>query len=137
MYTQVWGLFNQILNRTRDMERNNKKLKKQQRALILAKTLLKEQHENGDLAIAEDEDDPDGEIDYRKIYKTIMCPLQDSCPHVKKLRWPSTNIKSNTKFGKKCPYAHHPMELQFPQTLDIRISSNKNILKRKLVGKKP
>ena len=89
------------------------------------------------MGMQDDEDDPDGEIDYRKIYKTIMCPLEDSCPHVQKLRWPSTAIKSNTKFGKKCPYAHHPMELQFPESLDIRISSNKTIMKKKLVGKKP
>ena len=122
MYSQVWGLFESILNRDRDLERDKKKLSKQQEALYEAKKRLKEQHEeNMGIPVPEDEDDPDIEIDYRKIYKTIMCPLGDTCPHVRKLRWPSTNIKSNTKFGKKCPYAHHPNELQFPQTLDIRI----------------
>jgi hypothetical protein len=48
-----------------------------------AKTLLKEQKENGFDAPAEGEDDV-GEVDYRKIYKTIMCPLKDACPKLKK-----------------------------------------------------
>jgi len=51
------------------------------------------------------------EIDQRKIYKTIMCPLKADCPKVKMQRWPSSNIPSKEKFGKDCPYAHHPMEL--------------------------
>ena len=62
---------------------------------------------------ADDDDDPD-EVDYRKIYKTIMCPLKEQCSRVKMQRWPSSSLKSTTKFGKDCPYAHHPMELQFP-----------------------
>jgi len=51
------------------------------------------------------------EIDYRKIYKTIMCPLKNECPKLKLLRWPSSSIKTQCKVGKDCPYAHHPMEL--------------------------
>jgi hypothetical protein len=59
-------------------------------------------------------DEPTGddeEVDYRKIYKTIMCPLKLECSKVKMQRWPYSNIKSHQKFGKDCPYAHHPMEL--------------------------
>jgi hypothetical protein len=48
------------------------------------------------------------------MYKTIMCPLRDKCPHDIRPRWPTSNTKSITKFGYECPYAHHPMELRFP-----------------------
>jgi len=75
-------------------------------------------------------------VDYKKLYKTIMCPLKKDCPKVKMLRWPSTNLKANRPFGRDCPYAHHPMELLFPETLDIRISANKNIQSKKTSGKK-
>lgn len=51
------------------------------------------------------------DIDQRKIYKTIMCPLKADCPKVKMQRWPFSGIPSKEKFGKDCPYAHHPMEL--------------------------
>lgn len=65
-----------------------------------------------------------------------MCPLKKDCPKVKMLRWPSTNLKARRQFGKNCPYAHHPMELLFPETLDIRISANKTIQNAKTSGKK-
>lgn len=54
-----------------------------------------------------------------------MCPLKDACPKLIPPRWPSSQHISVTKFGKNCPYAHHPMELQFPETLDMRIAANK------------
>ena len=63
--------------------------------------------------------------DYTKIYKTIMCPLKTECPKLKVARWPSSKVRTHVKFGKDCPYAHHPMELEFPQTLKIRLSANK------------
>lgn len=53
-------------------------------------------------------------IDFRKIFKTIMCPLKDSCPKKLKQRWPYTLLKTHEKLGKDCPYAHHAMELAFP-----------------------
>lgn len=52
--------------------------------------------------------------DFKNMFKTIMCPLKNECPKFKNLRWPSSSLKAITKFGKDCPYAHHPMELQFP-----------------------
>ena len=58
-----------------------------------------------------------------------MCPLKNDCPKVKMLRWPTSSLKSHTKFGKDCPYAHHPMELQFPETLSVRLQSNQKIVK--------
>ena len=82
-----------------------------------------------------DENQPEP-VDYKKLYKTIMCPLKHECPKVKMLRWPSTSLKARRPFGKDCPYAHHPMELLFPETLDIRISANKKIQKKETDGKK-
>jgi hypothetical protein len=58
------------------------------------------------------------------LFKTIMCPLGDSCPKVKKSRWPNSSIKSVTNFGALCPYAHHLMELEFPETLVTKISAS-------------
>ena len=77
-----------------------------------------------------DQGDDDDEIDYRKLFKTIMCPLKDACPKLIPPRWPSSKHKSITRFGKNCPYAHHPMELQFPQTLDMRIAANRACAKK-------
>jgi hypothetical protein len=90
--------------------------------LTAAKKGLKEQREMGFDAPADGDDD--GEIDYRKIFKTIMCPLKDSCPKLKKQRYPYTGVKSHAKLGKDCPYAHHAMELQFPQTINMRLKAN-------------
>jgi hypothetical protein len=58
------------------------------------------------------------------LFKTIMCPLKDKCSKIKKPRWPSTNIKSFTKFGEECPFAHHPMELNFPESIITKFSAN-------------
>jgi hypothetical protein len=44
-------------------------------------------------------------------------------------RWPTTNTKSFTKFGEECPFAHHPMELMFPESIITQISANKSIIK--------
>jgi hypothetical protein len=57
------------------------------------------------------------------LFKTIMCPLGDNCPKVRKSRWPNSSIKSVTNFGAMCPYAHHLMELEFPETLKTKISA--------------
>lgn len=59
-----------------------------------------------------------------------MCPLKHECPKLIPLRWPSSNHKAITKFGKNCPYAHHAMELQFPETLQMRIAANKVCAKK-------
>lgn len=78
----------------------------------------------------EENNDDDDEQDFRKLFKTIMCPMKDACPKLIPPRWPSSKHKSITRFGKNCPYAHHPMELQFPQTLDMRIAANKACAKK-------
>ena len=89
--------------------------------LSKAKKELKDQQENG--FDPQEGDEENGEVDYRKLYKTIMCPLKDSCPRLKKQRWPYTDKKSHSKMGKDCPYAHHAMELSFPETIDTRLAA--------------
>lgn len=51
------------------------------------------------------------------IFKTIMCPLKRTCPKDNSDRWPRTV----TQLGMLCPYAHHAMELQFPETIRAKI----------------
>jgi hypothetical protein len=63
------------------------------------------------------------------IYKTIMCPLKDKCPHDIRPRWPTSNTKAITKFGKDCPFAHHPMELKFPESLITSMKSSFQTIK--------
>lgn len=58
-----------------------------------------------------------------------MCPLKERCNKVIKIRWPYSNIKSIARFGQSCPYAHHPMELNFPQSLNSRISNTETAKK--------
>lgn len=52
-----------------------------------------------------------------------MCPLKDRCPKVRKKRWPDSGIKTTKKFGELCPYAHHLMELEFPETVHFKIAA--------------
>ena len=61
----------------------------------------------------------------KKLFKTIMCPLVENCPNDTRQRWPKSSDPCVTKFGSKCPYAHHLMELTFPQTLKTKISAIK------------
>ncbi len=51
--------------------------------------------------------------DLREKSKTMMCPLGDHCENDLRPRWPNTNTKTISKFGKKCEYAHHLFELRF------------------------
>lgn len=63
------------------------------------------------------------------LFKTIMCPLGDACSKVRKARFPKSSIKSVTQFGAMCPYAHHYMELQFPETHQNKINATNNMKK--------
>lgn len=64
----------------------------------------------------------DGDI--QKVhFKTIMCPLIETCQNDTRDRWPKSSLKTTTQLGYKCPYAHHPMELVFPQTIKTKISA--------------
>jgi len=56
--------------------------------------------------------------------------MKEQCQKVKMQRWPSSSLKATTKFGKDCPYAHHPMELQFPESLNMRIKATEQKSKK-------
>jgi hypothetical protein len=58
-----------------------------------------------------------------------MCPLKDNCNKVKKPRWPTSNTKSVTQFGEECPFAHHPMELRFPESIVTKLASSFQTIK--------
>ena len=47
----------------------------------------------------------------KELYKTIMCPLLADCPNDCRPRWHKSGERTTMPFGKKCPYAHHYMEL--------------------------
>lgn len=57
------------------------------------------------------------------LFKSIMCPLGDQCPKDNRARWPKSGTKTVTPFGEKCLYAHHYNELEFPETLNTKISA--------------
>jgi len=61
-----------------------------------------------------------------------MCPLGAQCPKDNRPRWPASSTKTVKSFGEKCLYAHHYLELEFPETLNTKIA----IINSKLAGKK-
>jgi len=74
------------------------------------------------------------------LFRSIMCPLKDKCPGDMRPRWPTSNTKAKTKFGEQCPYAHHQMELKFPETILTKLNSSKTMiqkLKEKIDREKP
>jgi hypothetical protein len=74
------------------------------------------------------------------LFRSIMCPLKDKCSKSKIPRWPTSNTKSFTKFGEECPFAHHPNELMFPESIVTKISANIQRIKtleQKMVEEKP
>ena len=70
----------------------------------------------------------------RVLFRSIMCPLREKCPRDARPRWPTSNTKSITKFGEECPYAHHPMELKFPESIVTKLAASKETIKN-LKGK--
>ena len=99
MFDDVWEIL-QIILKQADSNQKTKKLQDHSKKLLTnAKIKLKEQKAMGFDEGGEGQDKDDKEIDYRKIYKTIMCPLKDSCPKLKKQRWPYTETKSHAKLG--------------------------------------
>ena len=74
------------------------------------------------------------------LYRSIMCPLKDKCPKDMRPRWPTSNTKSITKFGEQCPYAHHLMELKFPESILTKLKAMKqtiNTLRGRMDSEKP
>ena len=74
------------------------------------------------------------------LFKTIMCPLKEKCLKITNRRWPTSSIRTHTQFGDMCPFAHHPMELRFPESLFTSYSSNVkriNSLEKSIVSEDP
>lgn len=128
LYDECWDVFTLLLKRAEEVERRRVGLAKRQKKLEETRAGLREQLAQPPDFDAGDEES--GEKDFRKLFKTIMCPLKDACPKLIPPRWPSSQHSAITRFGKNCPYAHHAMELQFPQTLDMRIAANKACSKK-------
>jgi len=63
------------------------------------------------------------------LFKTIMCPLKERCSKVQNHRWPISNIKTVKKFGEHCPFAHHPMELNFPESVVSKLAASYSTIK--------
>jgi len=59
-----------------------------------------------------------------------MCPLGEGCPKLKRQRWPNSSIRSVTNVGAQCPYAHHLMELEFPESYSAKLACTKNQKKK-------
>ena len=92
LYDELWDIIQHLLSKEEEAEKRRKNLRIQQKTLATTLRTLKEQKEDG---FEDIEGEENGEIDYRKLYKTIMCPLKNDCPKVKLLRWPYSSIKSH------------------------------------------
>lgn len=114
VYNDLWDMMVWLLNLEKEKDKKKKKMAIQGADLKKTRKDIE----------AEDQD-------VLRIYKCIMCPMKFDCPKVKRLRFPYSNLKANRKFGEDCPYAHHPMELQFPETLDVRMAANKSLAQEK------
>jgi hypothetical protein len=55
-----------------------------------------------------------------------MCPFKEKCSKDKRPRWPTSAIKTQTSFGTECPYAHHAMELKFPEYSSLKKCSTEH-----------
>lgn len=64
------------------------------------------------------------------FFKSIMCPFKEKCQDDQRPRWPTSSTKNNTQFGSNCPFAHHPMELTFPEQALIKDQALKNKIKK-------
>lgn len=109
---EAYNLLVKIENIRIDAEKRCRKLEKEKRK-------LKEKREHlAALTSVEDQ-----AAHSKELFKTIMCPLVKTCPKDIRERWPKSSAKTITRFGQDCPYAHHPMELRFPQTITTQISA--------------
>ena len=123
LYAECWDLVQELFKRKEKEEKHRTYHETQEKALRHAQLNLPRQLQDGF--------DPETDKkDYRKLFKTIMCPLRDECPQFSRLRWPQSKDPTTKRVGHDCPYAHHPMELQFPQSLSMRVKGNKESMKR-------
>ena len=115
---EAYDLFHELDSRKTEAEQKIKQIEEEKKKLIQTK----KETERRTVV-----DELDTKTSF--MFKTIMCPLKDDCPKVKKARWPSSSIKTVTKFGALCPYAHHLTELEFPATLESKINATASMTK--------
>lgn len=118
---QAFDLINEIENRKNATEARIKKIERQQlrlRKSLTSFSVYKRSQTRADLSKGE-----------KILFRTIMCPLREKCPKDMRPRWPTSNTKSITKFGEECPFAHHQMELKFPETIITKLSATHNTIK--------
>ena len=78
MYDEAWELLSKHIKRKEEEFKDANRRKIQAKSIRKVYKTLNEQIEDG----FDDNDEVD-EVDYRKIYKTIMCPLKNKCQKVK------------------------------------------------------
>lgn len=131
LYEECWLLVQDLFKRKEREVRHREEHELQEKRLKHAQIALKRIEEGGEYN-AELDKFPGDKVgkDYGKLFKTIMCPLGNSCKEFNNVRWPQSKDKTTKRVGENCPYAHHPMELQFPETLPMRVKGNKTSMNR-------
>lgn len=120
---EAYLLLVDIEKKTNSKEGTHNKLDKQRKKLEERRTKVKGFKEVEDM-----------QENTQLLFKSIMCPLGAKCPKDNRTRWPSSSTKTVTPFGRNCLYAHHYLELEFPETLNTKISAISTM--KKLAGKK-
>ena len=104
----AYDLYKKILAKKKTANREIKRIENNRRKLQ-SEALNYDKYKKAQVQI---EDQTEEERNKQQtLYKSIMCPLAQKCPKDKSKRWPLSNDKSCTPFGKECPYAHHTNEL--------------------------
>jgi len=85
---EAYDLFHMLDSRKAEAEKKIKDIEESKKKLIETK----KQNERRSIL-----DDIESKTSF--MFKTIMCPLKDACPKMKKARWPSSALKTVTKFG--------------------------------------
>lgn len=133
-----------IRRKTEILKQQKERAKELSRNIDLFEEALKEEKERKkntkSLTIEQEENDALEKKDRKKspkelpvkllLFKTIMCPHKEKCVKDTRKRWPLSNIPCVTKLGVNCPYAHHPMELEFPEMIETKIAANSQLIKK-------
>lgn len=119
---EAFDLISTIENRKRDAEKKIKRIERQQTKMKrdLRSFSIYKKSQTRPLDITKGE---------KIMYRTIMCPLRNKCPKDKRPKWPTSSTKSIVKFGEECPFAHHPMELKFPEAIITKFQASVQTIK--------
>lgn len=121
IFEEAYKLINEIEQRKTKAEQRIKRIERQQsrmRKSMKSFSVYKRSQTRIDISKEE-----------KILFRSIMCPLKDKCPRDMRPRWPTSNTKSITKFGAECPFAHHPMELKFPESIITKLSASHQTIK--------